>query len=170
MLLSFARPNPSAPLLPGRSVQRWLPWLVALAVWLVAGFVVAFVVLRWLGHSPATAVPVAMPPPVAADTQAVARALGARAAQAAPAIQPTQAGPDRYVLTGVVAPVAGGQRSGVALIAIDGQRPSPYRVGAEIDGRWTVEAVERRTVVLRPLQATGAGAGRITLALPINGS
>jgi len=51
----------------------------------------------------------------------------------------------------------------VALIAIDGQRPGTYRVGAVVDGRWAVQSVERRTVVLQSADSAGE---RITLSLP----
>jgi general secretion pathway protein C len=105
----------------------------------------------------------------AVDTRAVARALGAP--QNAVVAAATAAAPSRYVLTGVVAPAAtgfsteGGTGSGVALIAIDGQRPSPYRVGAVLDGRWRVQSVERRSVVLQPAQGLGGGPAT-TLSLP----
>lgn len=134
---------------------------MALLVWLCAGFVLTYVVLRWLGQRPTTLVPVQTTAAVATDTQAVARALGAQAPQAAP-VAP-HATPSRFVLTGVVAPAGGGHSSGVALIAIDGQRPGTYRVGAVLDGRWTVKTVERRSVVLRSTDTSGQ---QITLSLP----
>ena len=140
---------------------RWLPLGVALVVWLLAGFSVAYWALRWVGQSPATPVPVAASAPGQVDPQAVAKALGAQAAVSA--VAPTVA-PTRYVLTGVVAPAGQSGGSGVALIAIEGQRPSPYRVGAVLDGRWRVHAVERRSVVLQPV--SGGAAGATTLALP----
>ena len=130
-------------------------------MWLCAGFVLTYVVLHWMAQRPATLVPVQATAAVGADTQAVARALGAQSIQAAP-VAPAAA-PSRYVLTGVVAPAGGGQSSGVALIAIDGQRPGTYRVGAVLDGRWAVQTVERRSVVLRSTDAPGQ---QITLALP----
>jgi general secretion pathway protein C len=142
---------------------------VAFLVWLMAGFSVAYWVLRWMGHSPVTPVPVAVPTEQPADAHAVARALGAQRVSA-PAAAVASA-PSRYVLTGVVAPAAtgrssqGGERSGVALIAIEGQRPSPYRVGAVLDGRWRVHSVERRSVVLQPVQGADHGPAT-TLNLP----
>jgi len=139
----------------------WLPFGVALLVWLLAGFSVAYWALRWVAQSPATPVPVAVSAPGQVDPQAVAKALGAQAAVSA--VAPTVA-PTRYVLNGVVAPVGQSGGSGVALIAIEGQRPIPYRVGAVLDGRWRVHAVERRSVVLQPV--SGGAAGATTLALP----
>jgi general secretion pathway protein C len=135
----------------------------------VAGFSVAYWVLRWMGQSPVTPVPVSVPALQPVDTHAVARALGAQRA-AAPATTAVQAS-SRYSLAGVVAPAATGRSSpvaegsGVALIAVDGQRPSPYRVGAVLDGRWKVHSVERRSVVLRPVQGAGDGPAT-TLTLP----
>jgi general secretion pathway protein C len=140
---------------------RWLPVAVALLVWLLAGFSVAYWALRWVGQSPATPVPAAVPAPGQVDSQSVAKALGA---QTAVAVAAPVAAPTRYVLTGVVAPAGQAGGSGVALIAIEGQRPSPYRVGAVLDGRWRVHAVERRSVVLQPV--VGDGAGVTTLVLP----
>ena len=154
---SSASPHSFVPL----STSRWLPRAIALLVWLCAGFVLTYVVLHWMAQRPATLVPVQATAVVGADTQAVARALGAQATQAVP-VAPVAA-PSRYVLTGVVAPAGGGQSSGVALIAIDGQRPGTYRVGAVLDGRWAVQTVERRSVVLRSTDAPGQ---QITLALP----
>jgi general secretion pathway protein C len=140
---------------------RWLPWGVALLVWLLAGFSVAYWALRWIGSSPATPVPVAVSAPLPVDPLAVAKALGAQAVVAAAA---PVAAPTRYVLTGVVAPAGQAGGSGVALIAIEGQRPSPYRVGAVLDGRWRVQAVERRAVVLQP--ESGDAGATTTLSLP----
>ena len=158
------------PLAAGR-VGRWWPVGVAFAVWLLVGFSVVYLLLRWFGQAPATQLPVSAGLSViqGVDTQAVAHALGAPRASAAAAV--AASAPSRYALTGVVAPVSGAHStqtaspSGVALIAVDGQRPSPYRVGAVLDGRWRVHAVERRSVVLHPLQSQGNDTAT-TLSLP----
>jgi len=79
----------------------------------------------------------------------------------------------RYTLQGVVASASG---PGVALIAVEGQRALPYRVGSLVDGRWWVQSVGRRTVTLVPVSAGQAlapdetSAGGITLALPVQPS
>lgn len=131
-----------------------------------------------MGQGASTALP---PQPWAApevDSQAVARALGAVPVVSGPvAPQPDASG--RYVLLGVVAegggiPSARRSHGGVALIATDGQRARPYAVGATVDGRWVVQAVTNRTVVLQPMGAAPAGKqttpdnapGTITLVLP----
>jgi hypothetical protein len=58
-------------------------------------------------------------------------------------------------------------RSGVALIAVDGQRARPYRVGALVDGRWRVRSFSRGTAVL---QATDGAMADITLQVPHRGA
>jgi len=162
-LLTPRRGSPTAGL-AGRGLHRWGPIGVAWCVWLLAGFSVAYWALRWMGQDPATPVPVTFAAPSAVDSQAVARALGAQSAVPLAAPVAVNA-PSRYELAGVVAPVGVVPGAGVALIAVDGQRPSPYRVGAVLDGRWRVHAVERRGVVLHPLQGDASAAPtRLTLS------
>lgn len=151
---------------PHKSVH-WVASVSAVLTWAVAGFVVAYWVLRWVGQSPPVALPLPMSAPLDIDSQAVARALGAVPVVAGPAApQPDASG--RYLLMGVVAD--GGQsvagqshrvQTGVALIAIDGQRARPYAVGAQVDGRWVVHQVTRRNVVLRPVGVNGAADGAV---------
>ena len=63
------------------------------------------------------------------------------------------------IVFGVVADRADG---GAALIAIDGQPPRPYRVGATLEGGVVLQAVQRRSVRLAP-----AGSGEsFELSLP----
>ncbi len=59
------------------------------------------------------------------------------------------AAPPRYNLLGVVAV---GTQDGAALIAVDGQPPRPYRVGASLDGSsgLVLQAVTRSAVRLGP--------------------
>jgi general secretion pathway protein C len=169
MLLSSTPSSARLSPLVARRAGRWWPVVVAFLVWLAVGFSVAYGVLRWLAQTPVAPVPVNVPVVQAVDTRAVARALGSpqNAVPAAVASAPSP----RYVLTGVVAPVATGfsskgeAGSGVALIAIEGQRPSPYRVGAVLDGRWRVQSVERRSVVLQPVLGVGSGGPATTLSL-----
>jgi general secretion pathway protein C len=65
-------------------------------------------------------------------------------------------------LLGVVAPRSASGRQGLALIAIDGQPPKAWRVGAAVDERWTLLAVRHRQVDLGP----AGGAVALTLELP----
>ncbi|MGX5651902.1 hypothetical protein ACWKW4_16745, partial [Hydrogenophaga borbori] len=50
-----------------------------------------------------------------------------------------------------------------ALIAIDGQPPKPYRVGAELDGGVVLQSVQRRSARLAP---AGGGQQGFELSLP----
>lgn len=139
---------------------------MAVLVWLVAGAAVAYGVLHGLGQRPDVPLPV---PPVAAwpvDTAVVARALGARASQPVSQVVAESAGPSRYAVLGVVAPAGSGTGSGVALIAVDGQRPLPYRVGAVVDGQWQVQSVQRQAVVL-VATAVANGAAPLTQTLRV---
>ncbi len=151
-------PGPSAVEAGG----RWAPGVSAVLVWLAVGASVAYGVMHGLGRGAAAPVPVAAPAALEVDSQAVARALGARAT--APAAAPAAVDvAGRYRLLGVVAPdKASG--SGVALLAVQDQRPLPFRVGAVVDGQWVVQSVGKRSVQLAPRQA-GAG-GTLTLSLP----
>ena len=138
-------------------------------VWLAAGAAVAHGVLHGLGQRADVALPA---PPVAAwqvDTPLVAKALGAKAHSSPTSVAAEPAGQSRYTLLGVVAPAATGSSlaaessSGVALIAVDGQRALPYRVGAVVDGRWQVQSVQRRAVVLAAIgQATATADTTVT--------
>lgn len=66
------------------------------------------------------------------------------------AVQDTPAVIDgRFILIGVVAPKAEqGSREGVALIAVEGGTPRPYRIGAAIDGVLTLLSVSSRSATL----------------------
>lgn len=151
--------------------SRWAPRLTAVLVWLAAGASMAYGVMHGLGQGPSVALPVTAAPDQALDVQAVARALGARLAPLVQASGPALAEPGgRYSLLGVVSPATASD-SGVALIVVDGQRPLPYRVGAVVDGRWVVQSVGKRTVVLVPqpgvpAAASGTAEAGLTLALP----
>jgi len=99
---------------------------------------------------------VAAPAP-ATDVAALARVLGAMpAAQRAAAVSPAS----RFRLLGVV--LRSGQR-GAALIALDGQAPRPYTVGAALEGGLVLQSVDRRSARLGP--ALGGGT-TVELSLP----
>jgi len=128
--------------------RRW-PVVAAGALWLVAGLTAGYWTLQALGRSelvPMVAAPVSLP---VVDPAAVARALG----------QPDPVGGEtgsglalsvslRYTLLGVV---ADRRQQGAALIAIDGEPPRPYAVGAALEGGLVLQSVERRTARLGPL-------------------
>ncbi len=140
---------------------RRAPGVLAVFLWLAAGLSVGYWVLQTLGRSPLTPVAAPAVTPPAPDAASVARVLGA--VQVAAVDAPASAPPplaSRFQLLGVVA--AGGA-GGAALIAIDGQPPQPYRVGAELDGGVVLESVQRRSVRLAP---SGGGASGFDLTLP----
>lgn len=143
---------------------RRAPVLAAGLLWLAAGLVAGYWMLKVWGHSPVTPVaPVAqaMPGP---DVPGVARVLGAvnpsapaPVVSSAPPVMPVAS---RFALIGVVAV---GPSGGAALIAIDGQAPRPFRVGATLDGAWTLQAVERASVRIAPSAGTAGEAFELKL-------
>lgn len=135
------------------------PTIAAGLLWLAAGLSAGYWVLLAWGRSPVTPVSAMAPAQVAADTAAVARSLGAQPASV-PAGAVASAAPPRYNLLGVVSV---GTRDGAALIAVDGQPPRPYRLGASLEGGLVLQSVTRRAVHLGPsLQAPAS----VELTLP----
>jgi len=122
------------------------PAIAAGLLWLAAGLSAGYWVLLAWGRSPVVPVSAMAPAQVAADTAAVARSLGALPA-AVPTGAVASAAPPRYNLLGVVAV---GTRDGAALIAVDGQPPRPYRLGASLEGGLVLQSVSRRAVHLGP--------------------
>ncbi|MBS0290933.1 MAG: general secretion pathway protein C [Proteobacteria bacterium] len=139
------------------SYHRWAPRLATLALWALAGAGAVYWGLR-LSAPPAGPAPAAAPPePVVADTQALARLLGAQAQNAAAA--PSLA--SRFVLLGLLAGTASGD--GAALIAVDGKPPKPYRVGASVEPGLVLQSLTRREA---RLGAAVDGATTLTLQMP----
>jgi general secretion pathway protein C len=122
-----------------QSSSRRRPALVAGVLWLAAGLSAGYWVLLALGRSPVTPLAVAAPSATQVDTVAVARVLGAQP-QAGAAVAAVATG-TQYSLLGVVAGHASG---GAALIAVNGQPPRPYVVGAALEGGLVLQAVSRR--------------------------
>lgn len=128
-----------------RVANSWPARLVTVLVWALAALSVAFWALRLLGPSgDAAPVPVARAALAQADATAVARLLGATTQVVA---APAAATGGRYVLTGVV---ADRRQGGAALIAVAGQPPKPFRVGAEIEPGVLLTSVGARQAVLAP--------------------
>lgn len=140
-------------------VARHGPTLAAVMLWLAAGLSAGYWMLQAWGRSPVTPVAAVAVPPPQTDVVSVARVLGA-----VPQAQPVAAAPvtmaSRLSLLGVVS--RPGQR-GAALIALDGQPPRPYFVGAVLEGGLVLQSVERRSVKLGPEQA---GPSSVELTLP----
>ena len=122
------------------------PTIAAGLLWLAAGVSAGYWVLLAWGRSPVTPVTAMAPSHMAVETAAVARTLGALPA-AVPTGAVASAAPPRYNLLGVVAV---GTRDGAALIAVDGQPPRPYRIGASLDGNLVLQGVTRGAARLGP--------------------
>jgi general secretion pathway protein C len=111
-------------------------------------------------------------PPLPASVQPVSTAMVLRgdvmrlfATPTADAVLPTEpALASRFKLVGVMAPRSEerGTGEGIALIAVDGKPPRPFRVGATIDDRLVLQAVARRGATLGPAQ----GLASVRLELP----
>jgi len=133
------------------------PALVAGLLWLAAAFCAGYWLLLAWGRGPVVPVGTVAAPAPATDVAALARVLGAMpAAQRAAAVSPAS----RFRLLGVV--LRSGQR-GAALIALDGQAPRPYTVGAALEGGLVLQSVDRSSARLGP--ALGGGT-TVELSLP----
>lgn len=136
-----------------------LPRALTLLVWALAAASVGYWGLRLLAPAAGLApVPVAasgLPP---ADATTIARVLGATGA-VLPALSMPQVA-NRFVLTGVV---ADRRQGGAALIAVDGNPPRPYRVGAQIEPGLVLRSVAARRAELAPSMDAPAS---LTLELP----
>ena len=138
----------------------WVPRLATLGVFAMLGATLVFWGLRWPapdGQATAAEAPRNSPPPW--DAAALARALGAHGnSPNAPTVQ----APARYQLIGVVANNGG---AGAALIAVNGQPPQSFRVGAPVDDGLVLQSVAPRHAVLAPADPK-AGAAVQTLDMP----
>lgn len=125
---------------------RRAPGVVAVLLWLAAGLCLGYWVMQALGRTPLTPVAAPAVPIPSPDAAGLARVLGAAppaSAPSAPGTPPPLS--SRFQLLGVV---NAGQLGGAALIAIDGQAPKPYRVGAELDDGVVLKSVQQRSVRL----------------------
>lgn len=136
------------------------PALTAGVLWLAAGLSAGYWALLAWGRSPVTPVAAVAMAPVGSDAAAVARALGAAAPVAAAEAPAPVAAAARYRLLGVVDQAG---RNGAALIAIDGQPPRPYTVGAVLEGGLVLQSVGRLGA---QLGASSAGPATVELSLP----
>jgi general secretion pathway protein C len=130
--------------------------LSAFVIWSLVGATAVFWALRL------AATPPQVPPYAAAVSNAatvrgdLGRLFGTAPRQSAAVAQATEA-PSRFKLIGVMAPRGAAQAEpghGVALIAVDGKPPKPFRVGAQLDGDLVLQSVGLRTASLGPLQGT----------------
>jgi general secretion pathway protein C len=110
------------------------------------------------------------PPAAPAHTLAVADGAPARVdltrlfgapAVATSASTQAPAASSRFQLVGVMAPKVPDEH-GIALLAVDGKLPRPYRVGATIDGELVLQSVSLRTASIGPAR----GAPVVVLEVP----
>jgi general secretion pathway protein C len=140
--------------------NSWTPRLAAFAVAMLLAGSVVFWALQWPRADTGRPLPVAAVNSEQAPVNpaVVARLLGAEAASAVPIAAPDAA--SRYRLTGVIASREG---QGIALIAIDGKQPKPYRVGSILEEGLVLQSVERRLAIMG---AEAKGPERFRLELP----
>jgi general secretion pathway protein C len=142
-------------------LNSWTPRLAAFVVAMLLAGSVVYWVLQWPRLNAGSSLPpsIARSEPVPVNPVALARLLGADAIATAPAAMPDAA--SRFRLTGVI---ASGEGRGIALIAIDGKAPRPYRVGSVVEEGLVLQSVERRLAVLG---AEVRGPERFRLELPV---
>lgn len=134
------------------------PALAAGLLWLAAGLSAGYWFLQARGHGPWMPVQGLAPSAPQADVDSVAEALGAMTVAEQPDAAPAPA--SRLQLLGVVTQ---GRQQGAALIAVDGQPPRPWRVGAVVEEGLVLQSVGRRTV---QLGETRSGPTTMTLEMP----
>ena len=136
--------------------------IVAFVVWAVAAASAMFWALR-LGVTPLAApASTVVVSTAGAPRGDLTRLFGAAAPRGAPAATVESALGSRFRLLGVAAPRQGGDRTGLALIAVDGKPARSYAVGATVEGGLLLQSVYARGA---RLGALGAPA-QVTLELP----
>ena len=128
--------------------------LSAFVIWALLAACAAFWALRLVARPaqvPPQALPVALEQALKGD---MSRLFPARPLPQAAALAPASS---RFQVLGVVAPKAHPQSAeGVALIAVDGQPPRPYRVGARVEADLVVQSISQHTVQLGPKDGPAA--------------
>ena len=137
--------------------------LSAFVVWAIVAATAVFWTLRLTAHSPnVPAHAIALGKAGAANGD-LTRLLGATPLASAGVASPEAS--SRFHLLGIIAPRSGGaapSRSGVALIAVDGNLARAFSVGSSIDDDLVLQSVSLRTASLGPAQ----GARAVLLELP----
>jgi general secretion pathway protein C len=137
--------------------------LFAFVIWAAVAASAVFWLMRLSATSPvapAHTVAVALSTVPSGD---LTRVLGAPPAASGPSMQaPQPALASRFKLLGVAAPRQGGDRTGVALIAVDGKPARGFKVGASIDGDIVLQSVHPRGAAL----GARGEAAQVSLELP----
>lgn len=136
--------------------------LAAFVIWAAVAASAVFWLLRLAASSPAAPAHTVAVAAGSAPRGDLSRVLGAPPVGANPAVpvaEPALA--SRFKLIGVAAPREGGERMGLALIAVDGKPARGFKVGAAIDGDLVLQSVTQRSAAL------GAQGGGTSLRLEL---
>jgi general secretion pathway protein C len=138
--------------------------LAAFVIWAAVAASAVFWLLRLAASSPAAPAHTVAVAAGAAPRGDLARVLGAAPAPAdaaaVPVVEPALA--SRFKLIGVAAPREGGDRIGLALIAVDGKPARGFKVGAAVEGDLVLQSVTQRGAAL----GAQGGAASVRLELP----
>ncbi len=138
---------------------RWPAATATVLLWGAAAGSVVFWGLRLTAPADAAAPPaVGGPAIVAVDPTTLSRFLGGVSTDPTVTAKPDAA--SRFALLGVVADTDG---QGVALIAVDGKPPRPFRIGSRLGGSYVLQSVGPRAATLG---AGGTSAPTFTLQMP----
>ncbi len=148
--------------------RRMVSRLFALIVWaLVAGSAVFWGLRLFAQSAPVEARPVAVHD-LAGVQGDLSRLLGS-APVTASADADTAPVPEvsaRFQLTGIMAPKRPSEQ-GLAVIAVDGNPPRVYRVGAWIDGDWMLREVTLRTATVASATKGNEAGAAFVLEMPL---
>lgn len=136
--------------------------VVAFVVWALVAASAMYWLLRLSASSPTAPGHTAAVATATLPRGDLTRVLGAAppSAKSEPIAEPALAA--RFKLLGVAAPRQGGERVGLALIAVDGKPARGYQVGAPVDGEIVLQSVHPRGAALGPRGA----APQLQLDLP----
>jgi general secretion pathway protein C len=138
--------------------------LLAFVIWAAVAASAMFWVLRLGASSPAAPAHTVAVGATNAPRGDLTRLFGAAPVREAKGAAVVLESPlsSRFRLLGVAAPRQGGDRSGLALIAVDGKPARSYAVGSAVEGELVLQSVHARGA---RLGAQGAAA-QVTLELP----
>ena len=138
--------------------------LIAFVIWAAVAASAMFWALRLGASSPAAPAHTVAVGAATAPRGDLSRIFGAALVRDAGGVNPIVEAPlsGRFRLLGVAAPRQGGDRTGLALIAVDGKPARSYAVGTAVDGDMLLQSVHARGARLGPQGA----APRVTLELP----
>ena len=138
--------------------------LFAFVIWAAVAASAMFWALRLGASSPAAPVHTVAVGAAAAPRGDLARLLGAAPLREVAGMPVVVESPlaSRFKLLGVAAPRQGGDRNGLALIAVDGKPARSFAVGAAVDGDMLLQSVHARGAKL----GVRGAAPQVTLELP----